>query len=135
MLRGDRRSQSRGSDRRRLPRCRVDLMGLPVDRLSEEQTVETVLAALRAGRGGCLFTPNLHHVQAFATGADSDVYRSPARLEGARVVVADGMPLVWASCRLARLASHASQATSATSPPRRRYWARFCYFHWRRVCR
>ena len=97
VLRGDRRSQSRGSDRRRLPRCRVDLMGLPVDRLSEEQTVETVLAALRAGRGGCLFTPNLHHVQAFATGADADVYRSPARLEGARVVVADGMPLVWAS--------------------------------------
>jgi N-acetylglucosaminyldiphosphoundecaprenol N-acetyl-beta-D-mannosaminyltransferase len=72
-------------------------MGLPLDRLTEEDTVSTVLAALRGGRGGCLFTPNLHHLHAFTRGADGDVYAGSARLRGARVVVADGMPLVWAS--------------------------------------
>jgi N-acetylglucosaminyldiphosphoundecaprenol N-acetyl-beta-D-mannosaminyltransferase len=75
----------------------VDLMGLPVDQLTEQATIETVLQAVAAGRGGCLFTPNLHHVQAFARGADGAVYERSARLPGARLVVADGMPLIWAS--------------------------------------
>ena len=97
VLRGDRRAQPRGPNRRRFRRARVDLMGLPVDQLTEEKTVETVLSAVRAGRGGCLFTPNLHHMQAFATGADGDVYEESAKLPGARLVVADGMPLIWAS--------------------------------------
>ena len=72
-------------------------MGLPVDQLTELDTIETVLAAARAGRGGCLFTPNLHHVQAFASGADSAVYERSSDLPGARLVVPDGMPLIWAS--------------------------------------
>src|SRR4051812_28939613 len=96
-LRGDRRITARGTDRRRRPRKRVDLMGLPVDQLTETGTIETVLEAVRAGRGGCLFTPNLHHMQAFATGADGAVYDRSSRLSGARLVVADGMPLIWAS--------------------------------------
>ena len=96
-LRGDRRMTPRGTDRRRRPRTRVDLMGLPVDRLTEDDTIATVLEAVRAGRGGCLFTPNLHHMQAFATGADGSVYDRSSRLPGARLVVADGMPLIWAS--------------------------------------
>jgi N-acetylglucosaminyldiphosphoundecaprenol N-acetyl-beta-D-mannosaminyltransferase len=90
-------SATRTGDRRRFPRRRVDLMGLPIDRLTEEQTVETVLAAVSAGRGGCLFTPNLHHLQAFAQGTDGRVYEAAAQLPGARLVVADGMPLIWAS--------------------------------------
>jgi N-acetylglucosaminyldiphosphoundecaprenol N-acetyl-beta-D-mannosaminyltransferase len=97
LLRGDRRARPRGSDRRRHARTRVDLMGLPVDQLTEQATIETVLQAVAAGRGGCLFTPNLQHVQAFATGADGEVYERSARLPGARLVVADGMPLIWAS--------------------------------------
>ena len=72
-------------------------MGLPVDQLTESDTIETVLEAVGAGRGGCLFTPNLHHMQAFATGADGSVYDRSSRLPGARLVVADGMPLIWAS--------------------------------------
>jgi N-acetylglucosaminyldiphosphoundecaprenol N-acetyl-beta-D-mannosaminyltransferase len=72
-------------------------MGLPVDCLTEQETVETVLAALRAGRGGCLFTPNMHHMHAFATGADRAVYERTEQLSSARLVVADGMPLIWAS--------------------------------------
>lgn len=97
LLRGDRRTRPRGSDRRRRARTRVDLMGLPVDQLTEQATIETVLHAVAAGRGGCLFTPNLHHVRAFATGADGAVYERAAHLAGARLVVADGMPLIWAS--------------------------------------
>lgn len=97
LLRGDRRRFPRGSDRRRRPRKRVDLMGLPVDQLTERDTIETVIDAVRAGRGGCLFTPNLHHMQAYATGADGDVYERSSKLPGARLVVADGMPLIWAS--------------------------------------
>jgi N-acetylglucosaminyldiphosphoundecaprenol N-acetyl-beta-D-mannosaminyltransferase len=97
VLRGDRRLTPRGDDRRRRPRKRVDLMGLPVDQLTESETIETVLAAVRAGRGGCLFTPNLHHMQAFTAGADGAVYERSSRVPGARLVVADGMPLIWAS--------------------------------------
>jgi N-acetylglucosaminyldiphosphoundecaprenol N-acetyl-beta-D-mannosaminyltransferase len=97
VLRGDRRVAPRESDRRRRPRKRVDLMGLPVDQLTETDTIETVLDAVSAGRGGCLFTPNLHPMQAFASGADGAVYDRSSALPGARLVVADGMPLIWAS--------------------------------------
>ncbi len=72
-------------------------MGLPVDQLTERDTIETVIEAVVAGRGGCLFTPNLHHMQAFTTGADGAVYDRSRHLRGARLVVADGMPLIWAS--------------------------------------
>jgi N-acetylglucosaminyldiphosphoundecaprenol N-acetyl-beta-D-mannosaminyltransferase len=36
-------------------------------------------------------------MQAFANGVDGAVYERSATLSGARVVVADGMPLIWAS--------------------------------------
>jgi N-acetylglucosaminyldiphosphoundecaprenol N-acetyl-beta-D-mannosaminyltransferase len=97
LLRGDRRTSPRGSDRRGRARKRVDLMGLPVDQLTEQSTIETVLQAAGAGRGGCLFTPNLHHMHAFASGSDGAVYERSSKLPGARLVVADGMPLIWAS--------------------------------------
>jgi N-acetylglucosaminyldiphosphoundecaprenol N-acetyl-beta-D-mannosaminyltransferase len=97
LLRGDRRARPRGEDRRSFPRRRVELMGLPVDQLTESDTVETVLRAVKADRGGCLFTPNLQHVQAFHAGRDAAVYEDSAALPGARLVVADGMPLIWAS--------------------------------------
>src|SRR5688572_27215949 len=86
LLRGDRRRSPRGSDRRRRERKRVDLMGLPVDQLTERTTIDTVLDAVQAERGGCLFTPNLHHMQAYATGADGAVYERSTALPGARLV-------------------------------------------------
>jgi N-acetylglucosaminyldiphosphoundecaprenol N-acetyl-beta-D-mannosaminyltransferase len=97
LLRGDRRITSRGKDRRRRVRKRVDLLGLPIDQLTETETIETVVEAVRAGRGGCLFTPNLHHMQAVARGTDGAVYDRSSKLPGGRLVVADGMPLIWAS--------------------------------------
>jgi N-acetylglucosaminyldiphosphoundecaprenol N-acetyl-beta-D-mannosaminyltransferase len=36
-------------------------------------------------------------MQAFASGADGAVYDRSAKLPGARLLVADGMPLIWAS--------------------------------------
>ena len=90
-LRGDRRTDDRGRDRRRFPRRRVPLMGLAIDQLTEEQTVTSVMGAIRAGRGGCLFTPNLHHLREHAVGETAGLYK------GARLVVADGQPLIWAS--------------------------------------
>jgi N-acetylglucosaminyldiphosphoundecaprenol N-acetyl-beta-D-mannosaminyltransferase len=36
-------------------------------------------------------------MQAFASGADAAVYDRSSELSGARLVVADGMPLIWAS--------------------------------------
>jgi N-acetylglucosaminyldiphosphoundecaprenol N-acetyl-beta-D-mannosaminyltransferase len=89
--RGDRRNAPRGTDRRRFPRRRIPLMGLALDQLTEEQTVESVIGAVNGGRGGCLFTPNLHHLREYAAGTTEGLYK------GARLVVADGMPLIWAS--------------------------------------
>ncbi|MFB9964736.1 WecB/TagA/CpsF family glycosyltransferase [Sinosporangium siamense] len=71
---------------------RVAVAGLWVDALTERQVVARVMEALEAGRGGHIVTPNV------------DICRAAARDTGARevvasadVVVADGMPLVWAS--------------------------------------
>src|SRR3954454_16798004 len=87
LLRGARRIPPRGSDRRRFVRKRVDLMGLGVDQLTEQATIDTVLRAVAAGRGGCLFTPNLHHMQAYTSGTDGAVYERSEELAGARLIV------------------------------------------------
>lgn len=71
---------------------RVDLMGLEVDRMTAREVVEAVSAELDRGRGGWVITPNLDHLRAFR--------RSPElrrHFRDANLVVADGMPLVWAS--------------------------------------
>ncbi len=66
--------------------------GVGVDALTEEQVVRRVAAALEAGRGGHIVTPNVD-ICRLAT-AD------PSLMElvwAAELVVADGMPLVWAA--------------------------------------
>ncbi|MEU4330319.1 WecB/TagA/CpsF family glycosyltransferase [Nonomuraea dietziae] len=78
--------------------ARVMVAGVPLDPFTEQQTVEWVAAALEAGEGGHLVTPNVDICRAVAG--------NPALRElvsAADVVVADGMPLVWAS-RLLRQA-------------------------------
>lgn len=66
--------------------------GVEFDALTEEQVVAEVMEGLRTGRGGWIVTPNV------------DICRQASRDPEARaliarasVVVADGMPLVWAS--------------------------------------
>ncbi|WP_308250772.1 WecB/TagA/CpsF family glycosyltransferase [Nonomuraea rhizosphaerae] len=63
-----------------------------VDPLTERQVVEHVTVELNAGRGGRIVTPNIDICRAAA--------KSPELchlVNSADLVVADGMPLVWAS--------------------------------------
>jgi N-acetylglucosaminyldiphosphoundecaprenol N-acetyl-beta-D-mannosaminyltransferase len=71
---------------------RVTMMGLPVHRLTETEVIDLTLRGVEEGRGGWICPVNL------------DVLRQVVREEElhglvtrADIVVADGMPLVWAS--------------------------------------
>lgn len=71
---------------------RIELCGMPLDLVTEEQVVARVIGALEQGSGGWIVTPNLEQLRLHT--------RSPALreiFEEADLVVADGMPLVWAS--------------------------------------
>jgi N-acetylglucosaminyldiphosphoundecaprenol N-acetyl-beta-D-mannosaminyltransferase len=72
----------------------VDLEGVRLHALDEQQCVALVLEASSVGRGGWIVTPNLDHLRRLR--ADESLR---ARYNRADLVVADGMPLVWA-CRL-----------------------------------
>lgn len=72
----------------------VDLEGVHLHAIDETQCVATVLDASLAGRGGWIVTPNLDHLRRLLR--DESLR---ARYDRADLVVADGMPLVWA-CRL-----------------------------------
>lgn len=70
----------------------VDLLGLPLARLDSAQLLDHLFGGLASGRGGWVITANLDFLRRFC--------RDPAMRElygRADVVVADGMPLVWAS--------------------------------------
>jgi N-acetylglucosaminyldiphosphoundecaprenol N-acetyl-beta-D-mannosaminyltransferase len=70
----------------------VDLRGVRVHAVTEADCVCHIISELDAGRGGMVVTPNLDHLHrclhdlAFA-----------ATVSEAELVVADGMPLVWAA--------------------------------------
>jgi N-acetylglucosaminyldiphosphoundecaprenol N-acetyl-beta-D-mannosaminyltransferase len=71
---------------------RVTLHGLPIDPLTEQQALDALFASLNDGRGGVVLTPNLDHLQRYAK--EPGVREAYARAD---LVLADGMPLVWAS--------------------------------------
>jgi N-acetylglucosaminyldiphosphoundecaprenol N-acetyl-beta-D-mannosaminyltransferase len=73
-------------------RTTFDLMGLEFDDLDEGQLIGHVLAAFAAGDGGWLVNPNLDCLRLCARQAD--VHRL---VTSADLVVADGVPLVWAA--------------------------------------
>ncbi len=70
----------------------VDLMGLELDRVTERQAVESVFDALDTGVGGWIVTPNLDILRRHTRDEETRQLISLATL-----VVADGMPLIWAS--------------------------------------
>jgi N-acetylglucosaminyldiphosphoundecaprenol N-acetyl-beta-D-mannosaminyltransferase len=75
---------------RRIPS--VDLMGLRVHNLDHREAVQYVVEALRDRRGGWIATPNVDILR--------QLRRSAAltrMVNGADLVIPDGMPLVWAS--------------------------------------
>ncbi|HWF52286.1 MAG TPA: WecB/TagA/CpsF family glycosyltransferase [Solirubrobacteraceae bacterium] len=69
----------------------VQLMGLSLDAVSERDTVEYVLDGVSEGRGGWVCTANLDILRQWR---DSAEVRDIVAL--ADLVVADGMPLIWA---------------------------------------
>jgi N-acetylglucosaminyldiphosphoundecaprenol N-acetyl-beta-D-mannosaminyltransferase len=71
---------------------RITLMDMPIDRVTESEAVATVGNALERGRGGWVITPNLDHLRTFARRPEIRPH-----FEEADLVLADGMPLVWAS--------------------------------------
>lgn len=79
-----------GPHRQHLPF--VELRGVQFHAITEAQCIEYILNELRGGRGGVVMTPNLDHLR--RCGVDMS-YR--ALVAEADLVVADGMPLVWAS--------------------------------------
>ncbi len=71
---------------------RIMLRGVPIDVMTEQGCVSHIVERSQAGQGGWVITPNLDHMRR----ADVDgEFRE--MLNEADVVVADGMPLIWAS--------------------------------------
>jgi N-acetylglucosaminyldiphosphoundecaprenol N-acetyl-beta-D-mannosaminyltransferase len=70
----------------------VNLRGACLSALTEADCVQVILDELDAGRGGWVITMNLDHLRRFET---DPVYAS--RTRRASLLIADGMPLVWAS--------------------------------------
>ena len=60
--------------------------------ITEKQAIEHILDELDAGRGGAVVTPNLDHLRRYTRDLSFGALVSEAEL-----VVADGMPLIWAS--------------------------------------
>lgn len=71
---------------------RVTLMGFPIDAFDEAEAVSTIVEGALEGRGGLVVTPNVDHLRRLQLDAH---FRHA--YERADVVLADGMPLVWAS--------------------------------------
>ena len=68
------------------------LMGMPLDAVTYERAVDRVEAGLLAGQGGGVLTPNLDVLRQFQ---HSPELRNT--LETIDLLVADGVPIVWAS--------------------------------------
>src|SRR5438045_339020 len=70
----------------------VNLRGVDLHAVTEQQVVTHILDELDFGRGGTVVTPNLDHLRRCL-----DDLSFGALVAEADLVVADGMPLVWAA--------------------------------------
>ncbi len=71
---------------------RITLYGATLTAMREQECVRVILDELDAGRGGWLMTLNLDHLRRFVM--DASYATTVARAD---MLVADGMPLIWAS--------------------------------------
>jgi len=72
---------------------RISLLGIPIDALTEKEVVDRIISDWRRGRGGWVVTPNLDHLRVLCRRPEL----KHTIAEAATLLVADGMPLVWAS--------------------------------------
>jgi N-acetylglucosaminyldiphosphoundecaprenol N-acetyl-beta-D-mannosaminyltransferase len=70
----------------------VDLLGVKLHAITEKDCIGRIVDELAAGRGGVVVTPNLDHLRRYLHDVNFGALVAEADL-----VVADGMPLVWAS--------------------------------------
>ena len=70
----------------------VNLLGVELHAITERACAEHILDELNNGRGGVVVTPNLDHLRRCRNDVNFE-----AMVAEADLVVADGMPLVWAS--------------------------------------
>lgn len=70
----------------------VELNGVKLHAVTEAQVISHILSELDSGRGGVVVTPNLDHLRRYLHDLSFG-----ALIAEADLVVADGMPLVWAS--------------------------------------
>lgn len=79
-------------DGSRRPRERIALMGPAIDSITEADAIACIIDSLDRGEGGWVLTVNLDFLRQFSS-------RPEVRglFDSADLVVADGMPLVWAS--------------------------------------
>jgi N-acetylglucosaminyldiphosphoundecaprenol N-acetyl-beta-D-mannosaminyltransferase len=75
---------------------RVRVAGREFDAITEEEVAAYVIYALRKGEGGRIVTPNVDILR-LADGTTALAAEVRGFIEDATLVVADGMPLVWAS--------------------------------------
>lgn len=75
-----------------LGHAQVRLGHLWIDALTFAEALSRIEELVRAGRGGCLFTPNVDHV---VTAEADEAFR--AAYQGVSLCLADGKPLIWAS--------------------------------------
>lgn len=71
---------------------RVRILGVPVEGAAEAEAVQAIVDAARSGRGHWTITANLDHLRRYR--------REPTArrlIDGADLVLADGMPLIWTS--------------------------------------
>ncbi|QOV91163.1 WecB/TagA/CpsF family glycosyltransferase [Humisphaera borealis] len=90
---------SRRSARRQAvqsPRARelpvVEIAGVELHAITEQQTIDHIIAELNDGRGGVVVTPNVDHIRRCTRDLQFHAMVSEADL-----AVPDGMPVIWAS--------------------------------------
>jgi N-acetylglucosaminyldiphosphoundecaprenol N-acetyl-beta-D-mannosaminyltransferase len=81
----------RAQSKRSAPR-RVEIASLALDALTEDETIAAALAGLRSGEGGWICPANLDVLRQVVNDP-----KTHALVDRADLVVADGMPLIWAS--------------------------------------
>jgi N-acetylglucosaminyldiphosphoundecaprenol N-acetyl-beta-D-mannosaminyltransferase len=75
-----------------VPGKRVTVGGVSFDALTEDRVVQHVLGALDAGQGGRILTPNVDILRQIQRSTEAREI-----LDDSSLVVADGMPVIWAS--------------------------------------